>query len=132
MAGAFGRWLADGNGRGCYPPSYDDCWCLCGHWVFASAVFCNCGLPTARYRKGDWMCGSCRHTNFARTGKDWCQKCNGSITAGLHAYGDDTVNRAQQQLFLTPRNVEAARPVVIDSELYKGSGEDSAEGLHKL
>eukprot|EP00972_Heterocapsa_arctica_P057345 8461981-Heterocapsa_arctica.AAC.1 len=61
-------------------------------------------MPTARYRKGDWMCGKCRHT--ARSRKERCQNCPGHITEGSHAYGDDSVNGAQQQLFLTPRNVE--------------------------
>eukprot|EP00972_Heterocapsa_arctica_P031922 4702434-Heterocapsa_arctica.AAC.1 len=53
-----------------YPPHYDDVWCLCGSWHFGSALVCSCGLPSAKYRKGDWMCGRCRHSNFA--GKKWC------------------------------------------------------------
>eukprot|EP00972_Heterocapsa_arctica_P107921 15894975-Heterocapsa_arctica.AAC.1 len=89
-------------------------------------------MPTGRYRKGDWICGRCRHSNFARGGKMWCQKCPGHITEGLHAYGDDTLNAAQQQWFLSPRNVEATRPRVITSELYKGSGKGATEELPKL
>eukprot|EP00972_Heterocapsa_arctica_P009973 1465737-Heterocapsa_arctica.AAC.1 len=37
LAGAFGKWTAEGNGGYDHPPSFDDSWCLCGHWVFASA-----------------------------------------------------------------------------------------------
>eukprot|EP00972_Heterocapsa_arctica_P010335 1519245-Heterocapsa_arctica.AAC.1 len=66
-------------------------------------------MPTGRYRKGDWCCGRCRHSNFGRHGSKWCQRCGGPIAEGFHAYGDDSVNMAQQQLCLTPRNVEAAR-----------------------
>eukprot|EP00972_Heterocapsa_arctica_P029506 4346172-Heterocapsa_arctica.AAC.1 len=62
----------------------------------------------------------------------WCQKCPAHITEGFHAYGDDTVNAAQQQLFLAPRNVEASRARVITSELYKGSGKGTTEELPKL
>jgi hypothetical protein len=71
LAGAFGKWMAEGNGGHAKPPSFDDCWCLCGQWVFASAVFCVCGMPTGRCRTGDWMCGKCRHTNFASRRTTW-------------------------------------------------------------
>eukprot|EP00972_Heterocapsa_arctica_P096494 14235990-Heterocapsa_arctica.AAC.1 len=61
-------------------------------------------MPTGRARKGDWCCGGCRHTNFGSKGYWKCQRCGASIKEGLHAYGDDTVNRAQQQIVLLPRN----------------------------
>eukprot|EP00972_Heterocapsa_arctica_P055596 8200946-Heterocapsa_arctica.AAC.1 len=41
-----------------HSPSCDDSWCLCGHWVFANAVFCVCGMPLGRYHKEDWCCGN--------------------------------------------------------------------------
>eukprot|EP00972_Heterocapsa_arctica_P102209 15060386-Heterocapsa_arctica.AAC.1 len=80
LAGAFGKWMAEGSGGHDHPPSFDDSWCLCGHWVFASAEFCVCVMPTGRYHKGDWCCGKCRHHNFARSRKMWCQKCGSHIT----------------------------------------------------
>eukprot|EP00972_Heterocapsa_arctica_P104988 15471180-Heterocapsa_arctica.AAC.1 len=103
LLGAFALWAAD-NGRKGFPPSFDDSWCLCGAFVFASATFCNCGMPTGRYKKGDWMCGSCKHTNFGKGGSMWCYKCGTGIEKGFHAFGDDTCNKAMQQKFLTPRN----------------------------
>eukprot|EP00972_Heterocapsa_arctica_P008214 1202236-Heterocapsa_arctica.AAC.1 len=89
-------------------------------------------MPTGRYRKGDWICGWCRHSNFGRNKKTWCQKCNHHISEGFHAYGHDTLNAAQQQWFLSPRNVEASRPRAIASELYKGAGKGTPEDLPRL
>eukprot|EP00972_Heterocapsa_arctica_P112585 16432642-Heterocapsa_arctica.AAC.1 len=75
-------------------------------WVFASATFCVCGLPIGRSRKGDWQCTGCRKTNHGNKGKGsiWCKKCkNVNVQEGMLAYGDTTVNRGLQQLFLQPR-----------------------------
>eukprot|EP00972_Heterocapsa_arctica_P074583 11007226-Heterocapsa_arctica.AAC.1 len=63
-------------------------------------------MPTGKYRKGDWTCGGCRHSNFGKNKKEnrWCRKCGQSISEGFHAFGDHTLNAAKQQWFLTPRN----------------------------
>eukprot|EP00972_Heterocapsa_arctica_P028450 4184053-Heterocapsa_arctica.AAC.1 len=48
-----------------HPPHYDDVLCPYGGWHFVSALVCTCGLPSAKYRHGDWLCKWCRHSNFA-------------------------------------------------------------------
>eukprot|EP00972_Heterocapsa_arctica_P048325 7126757-Heterocapsa_arctica.AAC.1 len=71
------------TGKNDHPPSYDDSWCLCGNWVFSSALACLSGLLTGKYRKGNWTCGKCRHSNFVNNKKgdwNWCKKCGQSIT----------------------------------------------------
>eukprot|EP00972_Heterocapsa_arctica_P076065 11217693-Heterocapsa_arctica.AAC.1 len=100
-------------------PSFDDSWCICGLWVFASATSCVCGFPTGRYRPGDWRCTGCFHTNYGKKGSgvQWCRKCTKvNVSAGILAFGDDTTNRGLQQLFLLPRNVELARPARKNAE----------------
>eukprot|EP00972_Heterocapsa_arctica_P048210 7109444-Heterocapsa_arctica.AAC.1 len=64
IKGAFGKWMATGKTE--HPHHYDDSWCLCGNWVFGSALACPCGFPTGKYRKSDWTCGNCRHSNFGK------------------------------------------------------------------
>eukprot|EP00972_Heterocapsa_arctica_P007819 1139700-Heterocapsa_arctica.AAC.1 len=82
IKGAFGEWMATGKNE--HPPHYDDVWCICGNWHFGSALCCPCGLPSAKYRKGDWTCGNCRHSNFAK--HNWCGKCNEKVSEGTHAF----------------------------------------------
>ena len=116
---AFGSLFASGSRS--RPPSFDDTWCLCGNFVYTSAIMCSCGFPTARYCRGDWECGKCGFANFARnfeiSGRG-CRKCAADIGMGSHAFGDDSTDRAKLRAYLTPRASEeqkrrgtaAARP----------------------
>eukprot|EP00972_Heterocapsa_arctica_P027199 3999120-Heterocapsa_arctica.AAC.1 len=116
--GGFAKWQAEAMGGKGIAPGPDDTWCLCGMWVFASATFCVCGLPTGRCRQGDWQCTDCRKTNFGGKGRgaSWCKKCGKvEVKDGMLAYGDDTLNRGRQQFLLQPRNAELARQKVVDS-----------------
>ena len=84
--GGFARWQAEAMGSKAVVPDFDDSWCLCGLWVFASATSCVCGLPTGRNRKGDWQCTGCFKTNFGSNGKgvQWCRKCKKMPRLGRH------------------------------------------------
>eukprot|EP00972_Heterocapsa_arctica_P101216 14920574-Heterocapsa_arctica.AAC.1 len=77
IGGGFAKWQSEAMGSRGLVPGFDDSWCLCGLWVFASATFCACGLPTGRNRKGDWQCTGCRKTNHGNKGRGsiWCKKC---------------------------------------------------------
>ena len=111
-----------GNGKRDRPPGYDDSWCLCGEFVYSSAVACLCGLPTGRYCKGDWICGDCKYSNFAKNIKKFgrqCKTCGADVARGFHAFGDDTTNAARQQKILVPCFPEASRPGPIASPLFQ-------------
>jgi hypothetical protein len=123
-SGGFARWQSEA--MGCKPkaPDFDDSWCVCGLWVYASTTSCVCGFPTGRNRPGDWRCTGCFKHNYGGKGKgaQWCKRCGKiPVSEGILAFGDDTTDRGTQQLFLLPRMVEKSRPVRKTAELYGGS-----------
>jgi hypothetical protein len=128
ISGGHARWGQDAQRGKLTPPGFDDSWCLCGQWVRASATFCNCGFPAGRYRKGDWKCTHCGKTNFGKN--NWCCKCkNAPVSEGMHAVGDDSLNRAKQQLMLQPMGVETSRPSQAGSDLFVGVSREETQRL---
>eukprot|EP00972_Heterocapsa_arctica_P017737 2621428-Heterocapsa_arctica.AAC.2 len=66
---------------------------------------CMCGLPTARYRAGDWKCPACGYSNFAsnKACGNIGKNCKCLATYGLHAYGDDSSTSGRHQATLTAK-----------------------------